>query len=278
MNTNRRDFLKTTLGLAAAAASGCSILNIKSGQKIPIAIQLYAVRGPFSKDVPGTLKAVSQAGFQAVEFWGYDGTPNVFQNYSAAQLKKMLDDLNLKCCGIHLTIKALQDASLSRTIDNNKVLGNSLLNIASAGREMSSPDNIKKFAAFLNETTDKLQSAKMCVGYHAHDSDFAKSTDGTIYESLFSQVNKNVNMQIDVGHSITAGADAAAILKRFPGRSQSVHLNETPQVPFDSPRYKAIFDVIESNGGTKWYILEKEAENTVAASSEGLAKLRKIGK
>src|SRR5438045_5884610 len=84
---------------------------------IPIAFQLYTVRGEFSRDVPGTLKALAKIGYKAVEFWGYGGTPEVYQKYSAADLRKFLDDSGLQCCGMHLELKALASENLERTIE-----------------------------------------------------------------------------------------------------------------------------------------------------------------
>ena len=65
-----------TLGAGLSSAA-------ENGKKIPIGFQLYTVRGEFSRDVPGTLKKLAELGYKAVEFWGYAGTPNVYQKYSA---------------------------------------------------------------------------------------------------------------------------------------------------------------------------------------------------
>ena len=73
------------------------------------------MRGDFARDVPGTLEAVSKLGYQGVEPWGYAGTPNVFQEYSAKQLRKLLDDNGLKCCGMHHQLAALDPDRLGAT-------------------------------------------------------------------------------------------------------------------------------------------------------------------
>ena len=39
--------------------------------KIPIALQLYSIRGECERDLPGTLKAVAKMGYDGVEFAGY---------------------------------------------------------------------------------------------------------------------------------------------------------------------------------------------------------------
>src|SRR5438034_932918 len=83
MRITRRRFLERSfncgMGMALSRAlSGAAEL----GQRIPIGFQLYTVRGEFARDVPGTLMKLGKLGYKAVEFWGYGGTANVYQNYS----------------------------------------------------------------------------------------------------------------------------------------------------------------------------------------------------
>lgn len=294
----RRDFLKLTLGLAATCAAGSLALGADAekkarkggkrkkaagGRKIPIGCQLYAVRSEFTKDVPGTLRTLGQMGYEGVEFWGYRGTPNVYKDaagkdWSAAELKKLLDGNKLECCGIHLSVAALQDANLQTSIDNNKVLGNKYLNIASAQKEMESAESIKKFAEFLNRASDKAAAQQMLVGYHCHGGDFNKVGGRMAYEMLFEQLKPEVNMQVDIGHALKAGVDPIVYFKKFAGRAKTVHLREAEDKMFDSPGYQELFNVMETVAGTEWYIVEEEKGNNFDFSRQGIEKLRKLGK
>src|SRR2546423_15377523 len=119
MQITRRRFIEA--GFCAAAGmtlSRTGSMAAAQAKTIPIGFQLYSVRGEFARNVAETLKKLSQIGYQAVEFWGYGGTPNVYQGYSGSDLRKMLDDCGLKCCGMHLDLKALDN--LQRTIENNQ--------------------------------------------------------------------------------------------------------------------------------------------------------------
>jgi sugar phosphate isomerase/epimerase len=297
----RRDFLQTTLGLAAACAAGTVAYGadaekkarrnsqgknqpgVGSGKKIALGCQLYAVRSEFTKDVPGTLKTLAQMGYEGVEFWGYRGTPNVYKDaagkdWSAAQLKQLLDENRLKCCGIHLSVAALEDANLSTTIANNKILGHRYLNIASAQKEMKSAESIKQFAQFLNAASVKAAAQQMLVGYHCHGGDFARVDGRMAYEMLFEQLKPEVNMQVDVGHALKAGVDPVVYFKKFAGRAKTVHLRETDDKKFDSPAYQELFQVMETVAGTEWYIVEEEKGNNFDFSRQAIEKLRKIGK
>ncbi len=69
---------------------------------MPFGLQLFSVRGECAKDLPATLKAVRGIGYQAVEPWGYDGSKVEWQAVPARDLRRMLDDNGLTCCGMHL--------------------------------------------------------------------------------------------------------------------------------------------------------------------------------
>src|SRR5437764_13789952 len=87
---------------------------------IPIALQLYSVRKDCEQDLPGTLKAVAKMGYDGVEFAGYYGR-------SAQELRSMLDDLGLKCCGTHTGLNTILPEELERTAEFNRTLGNRFL-------------------------------------------------------------------------------------------------------------------------------------------------------
>ena len=116
MYLTRRHLLKLGAGAAAAcAASGLPLETFAQtgrqddkGKKIPIGLQLYSVRKMCEEDLPGVIKAVSEIGYQGVEFAGYYGR-------AAEQLRKMLDEHGLVCCGTHLraSLKTLAGGDFS---------------------------------------------------------------------------------------------------------------------------------------------------------------------
>jgi len=270
------------MGLAAGCVLHPAVQakGVPEPKKIPIALQLYAVRGDFARDVPGTLKSVSQFGYQGVEFWGYAGTPNVFQDYSAKQLKTLLDDNGLKCCGMHHQVKALEPEQLGTTVENNRALGNRFLVVAAAQERMGSEDNILGFATLLNETAKKLQAEKMLVGYHCHPFDFAKINGRFAWDILFSHTVPEVIMQLDVGNCLAGGGDPLAMLRKFPGRTLSTHIKEHEEKKFDSKFYQEVFKLCETSCKTQWYIVEMGGAEGIGMDipRKALADLRRLGK
>jgi len=247
---------------------------------VPIGFQLYTVRGEFARDVPGTLKKLGQIGYQAVEFWGYGGTPNVYQKYSAAELRKLLDDSGLKCCGMHLELKALEKDNLKRTVENNQTLGSEYLNVAAAKEKMSSDEGIADLAKFLYLIAIECRPEKMTVGYHAHPFDFEKIKGRFAWDLLFSRTDSAVNMQMDVGNCLAGNGDPIAMLKKFPGRTRSIHIKEHQDKTFDSGFYKEVFQLCETSSGTKWYIVEMGGAdgNGFDVPRTALEKLHRLGK
>lgn len=281
MQTTRRQFVTTALGGAFATSLGQTLSRAASrAGAIPIGFQLYTLRGEFARNVPETLKTVRQLGYQGVEFWGYGGTPHVYQQYSAAQLRKLLDEHGLKCCGMHLTLAALAKDKLNQTIENNQVLGNEYLTVAAAKEKMGSEAAIAELAAILNDTAGHCRSHKMIVGYHAHPFDFVKIAGRFAWDILFSQTQPEVNMQMDIGNCLGGDGDPIAMLKKFPGRALSVHIKEHEEKTFASDYYKEVFRLCETTCGTRWYIVEmgNAGGNGFDVPQEALAKLRRLGK
>ena len=113
MGLSRRDVLSWAAAAGVALVAGERLALAakprKAPKKIPIGLQLYSVRNDCAKDLPGVLRAVARMGYEGVEFAGYHGR-------SAKELRQLLDDNGLKCCGTHTGLNTLLgDAPVSYT-------------------------------------------------------------------------------------------------------------------------------------------------------------------
>jgi sugar phosphate isomerase/epimerase len=264
-NLSRRTFLKTTAASIAAAytaGSGCNEQTKlgKAKRKIPLGLQLYSVRTECQKDLPGTIEAVAKIGYQGVEFAGY-------YDYSAKDLRKLLDDNGLKCCGTHAQFDTLLGDNLPKTIEFNKVIGNKYLIVPWLDpNKYSSAEGWKNAAEVFNELAEKVEPHKMQVGYHNHSHEF-KPVDGQVpWDIFFGNTRKDVIMQFDTGNAMHGGGDAIPYLKRYPGRAVTVHLKEYSATnknaiigEGDIP-WEELLTLCETIGGTKWYIIEEEKD------------------
>ena len=281
MQSTRRRFIKSAFGCSLGMTLSRTFpFAADAAKAIPIGFQLYTVRGEFSRNAPETLKTLGRIGYQGVEFWGYGGTPNIYEQYSASEMRKLLDGTGLKCCGIHLELKALSQDNLQRTLANSETLGNEFLNVAAARDKMGSKAAIAELAALLNGAAAQCRPHKMRVGYHAHPFDFAKIDGRFAWEILFSQTQPEVNMQMDVGNCLAGEGDPIAMLKEFPGRTQTIHIKEREDKTFGSDFYKEVFRLCETTSATKWYIVEMGGPegNGFEVPRQAWAKLRQLGK
>jgi sugar phosphate isomerase/epimerase len=244
---------------------------------IPIGLQLYSVRKQCAEDLPGTLEAVAEMGYDGVEFAGY-------YDRTAEELKEMLDDLSLKCCGTHTGADTLLTDKLPETIKFNKTLGNRYLIIPWV--KFDTADAWRKFAGQLDDVAKKLQPHKMLTGYHNHAHDFDAIEGTTPWDIVFGNTRKEVVMQVDTGNAFHGGADPVPYIERYPGRAITVHLKEfsktNPQAALgegDVP-WEKFFKLCETIGRTKWYIVEYEVPGLppLECVAKCLENLRAMGK
>jgi sugar phosphate isomerase/epimerase len=274
----RRKFLhRSALGTAGLtmAAGLAQVSDAAVRRQIPVGVQLYSVRDQCAKDLPGTLTAVAKIGYKGVEFAGYHGR-------SATELRKMLDDLGIVACGTHTGYATVQNDKLEETIEFNRILGNKFLIVPSMGGKTKQDwlDRAREF----NELADKLKPHGMWIGYHAHAHDFEKFDGVTAWDLFFGNTKPEVIMQLDTSNCCDGGADPVAVLKKYPGRAKSIHIKAHgggPEAVFgeDKVNWKAVFEWCETQGGTRWYVVEHEtSKDPIDAVRRGYAALKQMGK
>jgi sugar phosphate isomerase/epimerase len=286
-SVSRRDAIRMSVASTGAlwAAGGPGLaraLAAASGAKVPIGVQLYSVRGDCEKDLPRTLHALGEMGFEGVEFAGYYGR-------TAAELRKLLDDSRLKCCGTHIGLDTLLGDALARTVEFNQTLGNKFLIVPSIPEERrKTAEDWRALARLFDELAGKVGPHGMRVGYHNHNFEFrpVPGSTSTPWDLFFGGTSKAVVMQVDVGNCIEGGGDPLAILKRYPGRAATIHVKEFSKSRPDAfigegdVPWKAVFEACEGPGGIEWYIVEYEHESQPALPAVGrcLKNLRAMGK
>jgi len=253
--------------------------------KVPVALQLFSVRGECQKDLAATLEAVAGIGYVGAEPWGYGGDKLEWMGHPVGDIRKMFDDHGLACCGIHLAPAALVGDNLSRTIEFNQALGNRFLIIAADKGRMSSIEGIAELAGILNAAAETLQPLGMFSGYHAHGFDFAKIEGQFAWDRLFSQTRPEVIMQMDIGNCAGGGGDPVATLRKFPGRARSVHLKdfggpEGSVIGEGEADWPTIFELCETQHPIEWYVVEEGARDGLGFDipARSFEALRRMGK
>lgn len=248
--------------------------------KLPIALQLYSVRDDAAKDLPGVLRAVAKMGYDGVEFAGYYG-------HEAADIKKVLDEVGLKCCGGHIGIDSMLGGALPATIEFQHTLGNKFLIVPGLSNERTNSKAAwLKTAETMNEIAANLKPHGMLTGYHNHHTEFLDMDGELPWDIFFGNTSPDVVMQFDTGNALHGGAEAGTFLRRYPNRALTVHLkehsatNETALIGEGDVKWDEIFNLCETIGGTQWYIVEQEsyAYPPLECADRSLQNLRKMGK
>lgn len=226
---------------------------------VRIGLQLYSVREDCAKDLPGVLKAVAQMGYEGVEFAGYYGR-------SAEELKKLLDENKLVCCGTHISLESLLGDEFEKTVAFNKTLGNRFLIVPGLAAERTrSKEAWLATAKLFNEISEKLRPHNMWVGYHNHTTEF-KPLDGELpWDTFFGNTNRRVVMQFDTGNALAGGAEAVPFIRKYPGRALTVHIkehsatNDKALIGEGDVPWKELLPLLRTTGRTRWLIVEQES-------------------
>src|SRR6266403_2704435 len=145
MPLTRRHFIALSAALPWA-------LSARASTSIPVGLELYSVRGELKKDPEATVRAVAQMGYQVVEFyapyfeWSEDQTK---------QMRKLLDDLGIRCFSTHNDSSYLSPEKIGRARDMNLILGSKYVVMASS-KPNPGVDVLKTVVDSLNFAADHL--------------------------------------------------------------------------------------------------------------------------
>ncbi|MFT4153607.1 sugar phosphate isomerase/epimerase family protein [Parafilimonas sp.] len=305
MNNSRRNFIKTgAFTMAALTLSKTkSFARTFSADHIT-GVQLYSVRDDMAKDPSGTLKQLAAMGYKYVEHANYKDRK--FYGYAAPEFKKLLDDLDLKMRSGHtvMTAEHWDEAKddftdvWKQTVEDAAAVGQ--LYVISPWLDealRTDMDKLKKMMDIFNKSGELCSKYNMKFGYHNHDFEIVtKVGDENLYDFIIKNTDPNlVIQQIDIGNMYGNGGRAIEIMKKYPGRFQSMHVKDEIKAtkgemggePYESAvlgkgvlNVKEILDYGRKYGGTKHFIIEQESYQGQApldAVKEDLAAMKKWG-
>ena len=284
MKLSRRKFLVSgSLSIAGAVLLPNNIFAHTNAVNTILGLQLYSVRDDMKKDPLGTMKQLAAMGYKYVEHANY--VEGKFYGYSPAEFKKVLDDLGLKMPSGHTVMNATHwDAAKN---DFTDVWKQTVTDAAIVGqRYVISPwldeslrknyDDLLGFLDVFNKCGELCKKSGLKFGYHNHDFEFKYSLNGKqIYDIILEKTDPAlVLQQIDIGNMYGAGGRALDILKKHPGRFESMHVKDeikTADKGEMNDNYestvlgkgilpvKEIVDLFRKSGGTTEFIIEQES-------------------
>jgi len=276
---SRRGFLE----VGAAGAAGLGLAAVGAGavraqkKRIPVALQLYSVRQDAAKDLPGVLEAVARMGYEGVEFAGYYG-------HKPEAIRKMLDSNRLRCAGTHTGFGELKGDKLKQTVDIHKTLGTKFIMVPGGIGRGNTKEAWLDAAKQFTEIARQLKAGGMMTGYHNHSHEFKRVDGETLWDIFFSNTPSEVCHQIDTGNCMGGGGDPVAFIKKYAGRTRTVHLKEhggPGNFGEGNCPWSDVFAACETVGGTEWYIVEQESyknRTPLEAVEQCMQYMKKVGK
>jgi sugar phosphate isomerase/epimerase len=253
---SRRSFLACSTVLPWA-------FSARAAKSIPTGLELYSVRNELKKDPQATVRAVAEMVYQGVEFYApyFEWTDE-----QTKQMRKLLDELGMRCFSTHNDSSYLSAEKISRARDLNLILGSKYVVMASSNPKPGL-DGWKTVADSLNFAADQLEASGLKAGYHNHRREFAPVENQRPIEVLASNTKPSVMLQLDVGTCLEAGSDPVAWIRSNPGRINSLHLKDWSPDPAKgytvlfgegAAQWKNIFEAAENGGGVEYYLIEQE--------------------
>jgi sugar phosphate isomerase/epimerase len=260
MTHNDKVSRRSFLALASAAPF---MPAVTKGKPVPVGLELYSVRDQLKQDLPGTLRSVAKMGYAGVEFFApyFEWTPDY-----AKEVRKLLDDLGLRCFSTHNSSLAFAPDRLNHAIELNRILGSKFIVMASVER-FQGFDGWKAVAENLNRAAQIMKPLGLRAGFHNHQVEFTPVEGRRPIDVLAANTSKDVALQLDVGNCLRAGGDPVAWIRANPGRIASMHVKDWSPDPAKDyavllgegiALWKKIFEAAEKGGGIQYYLIEQE--------------------
>jgi sugar phosphate isomerase/epimerase len=253
---------RTFLGLSGALPFLLRPLSAAQRQ-FPAGIELYSVRDFLTKDLHGTVGSVAKLGYQEVEFYSpyYNWTTE-----QATEMRKLLDDLGIRCPSTHNGANALSPNGIQKAIDLNQILGSRMIVVASAGKIVGA-DGWKQFSERMTAGSERLRPLGMVAGFHNHQTEWRPVDGQRPMDIIAASTPKDFVLQFDVGTAVEVGVDPVAWIKANPGRIRSMHCKDWAPAPRGNEvifgegvvPWREIFQAAEAVGGIEHYLIEQEA-------------------
>lgn len=184
-----------------------------------LGIQLYSVRDDAANDLDGTLRALSEMGYEGVELAGLYG-------HTPAEFRALASSHGLEIISAHTGLWEFRgDKSASEVIAQYAEAGCKYIAIASMANE-DRPDgaNWESARTLISEIAAECKAQGIQLLYHNHDFEFKMMPDGRhMLEWLYDCVD---GTEIDICWAHIVGTDLTELLAKHNGKAPLLHLKD----------------------------------------------------
>ncbi len=184
---------------------------------MPYSLQLYTLREPLEKDLPGTIRRVAEMGYTAVEPYNFVAR--------AAELGAALSEHGLRAPSAHAPLlQADQEEIFSAA---GKLGIGTVIDPHVDRARWNSADHIRETAQQLNAAAKLGAEYGIRVGYHNHEFELQSRIDGrSALEFLADHLDPEVVLEVDTYWAAVGGEDPVQLLERLGGRVQFIHVKD----------------------------------------------------
>jgi len=207
---------------------------------LPIGCQIWPLRS-LLRDFPSFVRMVAGIGVTRLELCSPIGFGHEFAALAdAKEVRKILDDHGMKAESSHFSMGELRN-SHEKSIEWAKEIGITQMITATLGERGDSPtlDQVKRAADEYNKIAAVSAKANLQQGLHNEDFEHSMVDGKRTYDLLFDLLDpKLVKFQFQMS-TITAGLVGAEYFLKYPGRFNSMHLQDVDMnapVPAPSPK------------------------------------------
>jgi sugar phosphate isomerase/epimerase len=224
-----------------------------------ISLQLYTVREETARDMPATLRRISEIGYPAVEFAGFGGL-------STEDLSTILDDLSLRASGAHVPFDSWE-TDPEAIITDMHTLGCAHAILPMAPPEQHRDESaVASLAGSLNRWGELCRQEGLTLSYHNHDFEFAPLGGTTMWDVLVRETDPEVvYFELDLYWVRYGGADPGPLLSDLGDRIPLVHLKDMDpgEQRSDLPvgegtmPWNRLLEAADASG-VEWYVAEQD--------------------
>jgi sugar phosphate isomerase/epimerase len=189
---------------------------------LPFGFQAWEIAPDMKKDWDGTLKAMKEFGYSSIDL----NQVSPYIDRPAADLKASFTSHGFTFSNALWPYQAFANR-FDETIADSRTLGLSTI-VCSPRPRLRTSDDWKRFADELNRYGERTKAAGLQLGYHNHEIEFVKTSEGDVpWDLLMASTDPGlVRFLIDVGNLTFGGGDPYEYLAKYKTRYYGIHVKD----------------------------------------------------